>query len=666
MEDLLFTPIKINQLELKNRILLPAMHMNMARDFLVTDPLIDFYALRAKGGAGAIVVGFATIDELSGGQTNIGAHKDEYIPGLKKLADAIKDNGSRAVLQINHAGKNSHSMMLGGKSPVAPSAVQSRMTRETPRALEKDEIPQIIADFAEAAIRCQKAGYDAVEVLSGTGYLISSFLSPITNLRDDEWGGSFGNRMRFGIEVMKAIKQAVGKDYPLIARINGNDLMPGGVGRLDLQIFAKELEAAGVDALNINVGWHEARIPQIVTSVPKGVYGYLSKGIKEQVNIPVITSHRVNTTALAREMLADGMCDLVAMGRPLIADPFLPEKSRQGRENEIVHCIACAQGCFDHLMIGQGIACLCNPKAGYEKETIVEKADIRKKVMVIGAGPAGMSAALAAAERGHDVTVYDKDDKPGGQLFLAAAPPGREEFSDLARDLGTQLAVNGIKLQLNTAVDTALINQEKPDHILLATGASPLTPPIPGFDMPHVVQAWDVLLNKTLTGKKVVIIGGGAVGVETALFLAEKGTLSGDSLKFLLLNKVETPDDLMELATKGSKEVILLEMIDRLGKDIGKSTRWTMMQDISRYGVETKTGAKALEINQTGVKIEIDGAVEEIAADTVVLAAGAKSENSLQATIEATGIPFEVIGDAKEIALAYDAVHGGFAAGRTI
>jgi 2,4-dienoyl-CoA reductase (NADPH2) len=666
MEDILFTPIQINQLELKNRIFLPAMHLSLARDFLVTDSLIEFYAVRAKGGAAAIVVGFATIDELSGDQTNIGAHKDEYIPGLKNLADAIKDNGSRAILQINHAGKNNHSMMLGGKSPVAPSAVPNRLTRETPRALEKDEIPEIIAGFARAAVRCQKAGYDAVEVLSGSGYLISSFLSPITNIREDEWGGTFENRMRFGIEVMKAIKQAVGKDYPMLARINGNDLMPGGVGRKDLQIFAKELEAAGVDALNINVGWHEARIPQIVTSVPKGVYGYLSKGIKEQVNIPVITSHRVNTTALAREMLADGMCDLVAMARPLIADPFLPEKSRQGREKEIVHCIACAQGCFDHLVTGQGIACLCNPKAGHEKETIVEKAETQKKVMVIGGGPAGMSAALAAAERGHEVTVYDKGDKPGGQLYLAAAPPGREEFSNLARDLGNQLVVNGVKLQLNTEVNAALIDQEKPDHILLATGASPLTLPIPGSDLPHVVQAWDVLLNKAMTGKRVVIIGGGAVGVETALFLAEKGTLSGDSLKFLLLNKVETPDDLYELATKGSKEVILLEMIDRLGKDIGRTTRWTMMQDISRYGVETKTGAKALEINQTGVKIEIDGSVEEIAADTVVLAAGARPENSLQAVLETKEIPHEVIGDAKEIAHAYDAVHGGFAVGRTV
>ncbi|MCP4753677.1 MAG: FAD-dependent oxidoreductase [Proteobacteria bacterium] len=666
MNDPIFDPIKINTLELKNKICLPAMHLNLARDFEVTDELVEFYAERARGGVGCIMVGFAIVDELSGGPTNIGAHKDEFIPGLQRLATAIKENGSRAVLQINHAGKNSHSMMLGGKSPVAPSAVPSRMTRETPRALETDEVPQVVESFAQSALRVKKAGFDAVEVLSGTGYLISSFLSPLTNQRTDQWGGSLENRMRFGVEVMRAIKKATGDDYPLIARINGNDLMENGVGRRDLQTFAKELSAAGVDALNINVGWHEARIPQIVTSVPRAVYGYLSKGIKEQVDIPVISSHRINDPSTAREMIADGLCDMVAMGRPLIADPYLPQKALEGRENEIVHCIACAQGCFDHLFMGAKIECLCNPKAGNEMETIIEKTDSPKKVMVVGSGPAGMSAALAASERGHTVAVYEKAEQAGGQLHLAAAPPGREEFSEFARDLATQLAVNGIPLHLNTKVDEKRIESENPDFVLLASGAKPAGLPIPGIDLPHVVQAWDVLLGKAATGKRNVVIGGGAVGVETALFLAEKGTLSGDAVKFLLLNKVETPEDLVELATHGTKEVVLIEMVDRIGADIGRSTRWVMMGDMSRYGVTTKTGTKALEITETGVKVEIDGKTEEIPADTVVVAAGSVPENALQDVLESRKIPFETVGDAKQIALAYDAVHNGFAAGRKI
>ena len=342
INDPVFQPITINKLEIKNRICLPAMHLNMAEDYLVTDQLVDFYAERARGGAGLITVGFATVDELSSGTTNIGAHKDEFIPGLSRLAAAIKDNGARAAVQINHAGKNSHSMMIGGKQAVAPSAVFSRMTRETPRALEIDEIPQVIDSFAQAALRVKKAGFDAVEVLAGTGYLISSFLSLLTNQRTDEWGGSYENRMRFGVEVIKAIRKAVGEEYPILVRMNGNDLMPQGVGRLDLQVFAKNLVAAGVNTININVGWHDAKIPQIVTSVPRGAFGYLSKEMKQQVDVPVITGHRVHDIETARELIGNGVCDMVAMGRSLIADPFMPEKARTGRKQDVLHCIACA------------------------------------------------------------------------------------------------------------------------------------------------------------------------------------------------------------------------------------------------------------------------------------------------------------------------------------
>ncbi len=665
MKDPILEPIKINNLEIKNRIFLPAMHLNMAIDYKVTDQLVDFYSERARGGAGMIVVGFATIDKLSGASSHIGAHKDEYLPGLERLAKAIKDNGSLAAVQINHGGKNSFSFMIGEQA-VAPSAIQAKMTREVPRALEHVEILEIIENFAQAALRVKKAGYDAVEVLAGTGYLISSFLSPLTNERTDQWGGSFDNRMRFGLDVARAIKKAVGSDYPLLFRINGNDLMPGGIGRKQLQLFAKELEKAGVDALNINVGWHEARIPQIVTSVPRGVFGYLSKGIKDQVNIPVISSHRINDPKTAREMIADGLCDMVAMGRPLIADPYLPEKIKTNRENEIVHCIACAQGCFDHLFEMKYVQCLCNPRAGREKETAIQKTQTPKKVMVIGGGAAGMSAALAAAEKGHSVTLYDKDEKLGGQLYLAAAPPGREEFAELAKDLAVQCRIKEIKIVLKQIVDEALIKREKPDHVILATGAKQMQLPIPGSDGPNVVQAWDVLLDKVNTGKKVVIIGGGAVGVEVALFLAEKGTMSGDVLKFLLLHGVETPEDLLELAVQGTKEVTVLEMLEKVGQDIGRSTRWVMMSDLSRFGVTTRSETKALEITDKSVKVEYGDKTEEIPADTVVMAVGSVSENALQTTIEKLGIPVQTVGDAKQIGLAFDAVHNGFDIGREI
>ncbi|WP_372681303.1 FAD-dependent oxidoreductase [Desulfosarcina sp.] len=666
MKDPLFQPITINRLVVKNRIYLPAMHLGMAVDFRVTDQLTGFYAERAKGGVGMICVGYATVDELSGNTQNIGAHDDAFLPGLARLAATIKENGARSAVQLNHAGRYNFSFFLEGRQPVAPSAVASRMTGETPRELTEAEIRQTIDAFAAAALRVKTAGFDAVEVLCGTGYLISEFLSPLTNQRTDQYGGGLENRMRFGLEVMAAVRHAVGDDYPLIVRMNGNDFMPGGNGRLELQAFAKALAAGPADALCINVGWHEARVPQIVTAVPRGVFAYLAKGIREQVDVPVIASHRINDPATAREMIADDICDMVAMGRSLIADPWLPEKARQRQEDDIVHCIACAQGCFDHLFQLKHVECMCNPRAGHETAATTEKASPAKKVMVVGGGPAGMSAALAAHERGHQVTLFESADRLGGQLFLAAAPPGRSEFASLARDLARQVALAGFPVRLNCAVDKALIRDEAPDAVILATGAIPLSPPISGSSLRHVVQAWDVLANRATTGRRVVVVGGGAVGVETALFLAEKGTLSAEGIKFLLVNRAEDPETLFEMATRGTRQVTLVEMLDKVGRDIGKSTRWGMMQELSRIGVTTVTRAKVTQITAEGLKIEKDGQVETIEADTVVIAAGAESYNPLAAVVEELGVPFTTAGDAGRVALAFDAVHQGFRAGMEI
>ncbi|NVO01000.1 MAG: NADH:flavin oxidoreductase, partial [Geobacteraceae bacterium] len=347
MSDLLFEPIMIGRMEVKNRIFMPAMHMNMAANYAVTDRLTEFYAERARGGAGMITVGYATVDDRSGNPGNIGAHSDDFIPGLAKLAEAIRNNGARGSVQLNHAGRYNHSMLMGGKTPVAPSPIPSRLTRETPEELDSEGVQGIIRSFAEAAGRVKKAGFDAVEILSGTGYLISEFLSPLTNMRSDEYGGSLENRIRFGLEIIRAVRCEVGEAFPIVVRMNGNEFMKGGSSRLDLQIYAAALEAAGVDAICVNVGWHEAQVPQIVTEVPRGVFGYLARGIKELVTIPVIASHRINDPAKARQMLADGFCDMVAIGRALIADPFFPEKAGTGHDRDIIHCVACGQGCFD-------------------------------------------------------------------------------------------------------------------------------------------------------------------------------------------------------------------------------------------------------------------------------------------------------------------------------
>jgi 2,4-dienoyl-CoA reductase (NADPH2) len=668
MIDPLFDPLVINGLEIKNRIYMPAMHLGMAVDFEITDQIVEFYTVRARGGVGCICVGYATVDDLSGNTTNIGAHRDDFIPGLKRLADAVHAGGARAVVQLNHAGRYNFSFFLDGKKPVAPSAVASRMTKETPRALDREEIRGIVAAFADAAARVKAAGFDGVEILSGTGYLISEFLSPLTNQREDEYGGPLENRMRFGLEVVQAVRQAVGPAFPLIVRMNGNDFMPGGQSRSELQRYARALaRQASVDALSINVGWHEARVPQITTAVPRGAFAYLARDIRHEVSVPVIYGHRVNDPRTAREVLAEGMCDMVAMGRSLIADPRMPAKAQNQNDDDIVHCVACAQGCFDNLFKLKSVECLCNPAAGHETDGRPIPSGTPKRVMVIGGGAAGMQAALTAAEHGHRVALYEKDARLGGQLHLAGAPPGRGEFAILARDLARQVAQAPIDVFLDQAVDEDLITACGPDHVILATGARPMVPPIPGADQPHVVQAWDVLRGRVRTGRRVVIIGGGAVGVETALFLAEKGTLSGDALKFLMVNKAEPLEALYELATRGTRDITVIEMVDRIGQGLGKTTRWTLIQDLRRYHVKVLPGVRATAIAAIGVKAEdARGQAVELPADTVVLGLGAQSERGLQAALEHMAIPHRLVGDAHQVATAFEAIHTGYAAGQAV
>ncbi len=365
-------------------------------------------------------------------------------------------------------------------------------------------------------------------------------------------------------------------------------------------------------------------------------------------------------------MIADGYCDMVAVGRALIADPYFPEKARSRHEADIVHCVACGQGCFDNLFKMKAVECLCNPRAGYERSRAVSLADTPLNVTIVGGGVAGMSAAISAAERGHRVTLHESGNHLGGQLLLAGAPPGREEFIELAADLERQVKLSGATVVLNSCVDDQLLKTVHPDALILASGGLPIAPAIPGADLPHVVQAWGVLTESVTTGKHVVVIGGGAVGIETALLLAEKGTLSGEALKFLLVHEAESVEALYELATHGSKEVTVIEMLGELGKNFGKSTRWGMMQDVERYGVTTRATAKVIGIMPDCVRIECDGVLEDIPADSVVLAVGTRSNNSLREMVETSGIPFRIVGDAVQPAMVIDAIHQGFTAGREI
>jgi 2,4-dienoyl-CoA reductase (NADPH2) len=662
----LFSPIRINSMMLKNRIVMTAMHLGYTPQGEVTDQLVEFYAERARGGVGLIIVGGCPIDEYGGMPGMISLHHDRFIPGLQRLTSTVKKGGAKIAAQLYQAGRYTHSAMIGGRKPFSASAVRSRLTGETPRALELDEIPGVQDKFAEAAVRAQKAGFDAVEILGSAGYLICQFLSPLTNLRNDKYGGSLENRMRFGLEVVEKVRRAVRPDYPVIIRLAGNDFMEGSHTNREAAIFASQLDKVGIDLFNVTGGWHETRIPQLTMHVPQGAFAYLAQGIKSAVKVPVIASNRINDPRLGEEIIRRGEADMVTMARGLLVDPELPNKARDGRENLIYHCVACNQGCFDRIFQLRPVTCLVNPEAGMEWDRAATPTTRAKKVLVIGGGPAGMKAACTAAERGHEVLLAEKDNILGGQLLLNESIPGRKELVTAARDLENNLRALPVKLFLSTEAGASFVKKINPDVVILATGAVPSLPDIPGIGTDKVVMAWDVLSAKVGTGKRAVIIGGNAVGLETALYLASQGTISPEVLHFLVIHRAESIETIETLLNKGTKEVRVVEMMKRAGQDIGSSTRWTVMAELRRLGVEILTGARAVEISEAGVTLEKDERRHLLSADTVVIAAGSTSENKLAAELKDLVPEIHVIGDAQSPRNALEAIREGFLAGLKI
>jgi len=662
----LFSPIRINALEIPNRIVMTAMHLGYTPEGEVTDRLLAFYAARARGGAGLIIVGGCTIDELAGMSNMVGISEDRFIPGLQRLASGIKEYGARAAAQLYQAGRYTHSSMIGGKKPISASPVRSRLTGETPRALELEEIPAMQMKFAQAAVRARSAGFDAVEILGSAGYLISQFLSPLTNIREDPYGGSLEHRMRFGLEVVEKVREAVGPDYPIIMRLAGNDFMEGGHTNHEARIFASELEKAGVDLFNVTGGWHETRVPQLTMGVPRKAFIYLARGVKSAVSIPVLGSNRINDPALAEGLLRNGEVDMVTMARALLADPEMPKKAKNGLSDRIYHCIACNQGCFDSIFRFQPATCLVNPMAGMEAEVRIRPADAKKTVLVIGGGPAGMKAACTAAERGHQVTLVEKQPELGGQLLLNRNIPGRREMVTAAHDLIQNLRGLGVEVVLGREADAGWIRKMAPQAVVVATGASPLLPDISGIRDQKVVMAWDLLSGKATAGPRVVIIGGNAVGLETALLLANQGTISPEVLHFLLANRAESLETLEELINRGNREVTVLEMTKKAGQDIGGSTRWTIMAELRRLGVTLLTGARATAVTVQGVEVDRAQGREQLPADTVVIAVGAASENRLTHALDGLEAEVFTIGDAKEPRNALEAIREGFFTGLRI
>ncbi len=658
----LFQPITINGLTIKNRIAYPSLGLLYSYDRRLNARYYDFFREIARGGAGVVTVGPVGVDFLGSGIATLGLSDDDAIPSFRTLADIIREESASPWIQLFHAGAYSYPMVIDNQQPMAPSPVYSRYSKTTPREMTLDDIQNTQRAYADAAERAKAAGFDGVEVLASAGYLITQFLSPLKNLRQDEYGGSLQNRLRFPTEILGLIRKKVGKDFPLTVRMAGNDFVPGSNTDVETPLIARAYEDAGVNMLNVTGGWHESPVPQLPMELPRACYAYLALNIKKAVSIPVMASNRITSPRDAEDILANGFADMVNLGRVLIADPFWPQKAREGRSDEIRPCVGCSQGCTDSVFSGRPVYCIGNPLAGYEGERIVRPAVSPGKVMVIGAGMAGLEAAVTAAQRGHSVTLYEKSDRIGGQIWIAGTPPGKQELWEFARYYHTMLKKYAILLCLSTTVTVDMIREQKPDHIILAEGARALMPPIPGLDSPDVLSSWDVLQNNPSLGKEVAVIGGGAVGIETALFIARKGTLTPDMLHFLFTYDAAPVEKIREYLFKGSSNVTVFEMMDKAGNGIGRSTRWVAMSNVKRYGITTITGARVVSVDDGHLSYETTEGSFMRHFDSIVVAAGSRSVKTLAEELEKEKIAFTPVGDGVKPGKLDDAIHGGFLA----
>ncbi|MEW6076654.1 MAG: FAD-dependent oxidoreductase [Thermodesulfobacteriota bacterium] len=659
----LFSPLTINGLTIPNRIVMPSMGLGYTYDFSLNDRVKAFYRARALGGVGLMTIGPVAIDTQCMSPVMPGLFEDGQIPPFKEFIDEIhRTTAARVAIQLMHMGRNA--ILFNGEEAIAPSPIPGKMNRQAPREMTRDDILMVIDHFARAAARAREAGFDFIEIIGCTGYLISQFLSPLTNVRTDEYGGCLENRMRFGLEVIRGVREAVGNGMPLGIRIAGNDFMDGGNTNREAALFAAEAEKAGVNAINVTGGWHETYIPQLTTPVPPGAFVYLARGIKESVSVPVFASNRLGNPDVAEKALRDGSCDMVCWGRPLIADPELPNKVRQKRFDEITPCIACNQGCFDQIITGAPVCCVLNPMAGREAEFTIQPAGRPKTIAVAGGGPAGMEFAVMAASRGHQVTLYESGDKLGGQVNLAKASPGKEEIGNIIKSLEKRMKKAGVRIRLNTPLDRETLTAVRPDLLVVATGAKPVEVNVPGIDKPHVVSAWDVLSEKVWDiGENVVIIGGSATGCETAHFVAALGAPDAATCAFLMYHHAEDEKILNALMHKTGKKITVIDMVDRLAANVGRTSRWVLVKSLKLSDVTMMPGTRLVEITDDAVIVQAGEERKNIPADTVILALGAKPNDTLSAQGKALGIDTIVIGDAKAPRKISDAVFEGFEAG---
>lgn len=621
-----------------------------------------YFAERARGGVGMIITG--------GNSPNaagiVMGHKEEVfnspeqIPRHRLITDAVKqaDPECKIVMQLLHAGRYARTPDL-----VAPSPIKSPITPHTPRELTGEEIEGIIEDFANSALLAKQAGYDGVEIVGSTGYLINTFLLEKTNKRSDKWGGSYENRMRFALEVMRKIREVVGPDFILIFRMALMDMMEDGSSWDEVVTLAQKIENVGVNIISSHFNWHEARIPAITTRVPRGAFAPVTGRLRKEVSIPVIASTRINTPDIAEKILADGNGDLISMARPMLADPDLVKKAEEGREDEINTCIGCNQACLDHSVRGKRASCLVNPRACHEVELNYIATTDPKRIAVIGAGPAGLAFATIAAQRGHFVTLYEAKDEIGGHFNLAKRIPGKEEFSETIRYFKRQLEINSVDVQLNHRVDADELSAGDWDHVVVSTGIVARTPPIAGIESDNVVTYTDTILGLKPIGQRVAIIGAGGIGFDVAELISHKGT-SGSldvdvyakewGIDFENHPRGGVAGIEPEVETADREIYLLQRKPTAIGKTLGPSTGWTHRISLRRRGVKMINNVTYHHIDQQGLHISIDGEPTLLEVDTVIICAGQESDNRLYASLKESTKNLHIIGGA-ELATEIDA-----------
>ncbi|GAB3383161.1 NADPH-dependent 2,4-dienoyl-CoA reductase [Spongiibacter taiwanensis] len=651
----LLAPLDLGFTQLKNRSLMGSMHTGLEEAENGFERMAAYFAERARGGVALIVTGgFGPNRRASPHEHTRQLETDADCADHKLITDAVHEADGKICLQILHTGRYAFN-----NNPIAPSAIPSPINPFKPSAATAEDIAREIDDFVRVAKMAQQAGYDGVEIMGSEGYFLNQFLAARTNQRDDEWGGSYENRMRLPVEVVRRVREAVGPNFIIIYRLSMLDLVEGGSTFDEILTLGKAVEQAGATLINTGIGWHEARIPTIITKVPRAAFTWVTAKFREHLNVPVITSNRINTPEVAEQVLARGDADMVSMARPFLADPDFIAKAAADKADEINTCIGCNQACLDHIFSGQLTSCLVNPRACRETELTITPANELKKIAVVGAGPAGLAFAVTAAQRGHAVSLFDAAGDIGGQFNIAKRIPGKEEFNETLRYYRRQLQLLNVDVQLNRPMTAAELNALDVDEVILATGVTPREVDIPGIDHPKVLGYLDVLSRQAEVGKRVAIIGAGGIGFDVAEFLSHQGDASLNIASFMREWGVD-----MKLQARGGveglapqppaspREIFLLQRkSSKVGNGLGKTSGWAHRLGLERRGVSMLSGCEYLAVNDQGLHIRRDGDVEILDVDNVIICAGQEPARHL---LEGLTKPYQLIGGA-DVAAELDA-----------